>query len=353
MTDQGDGPGPEVHGLAPSPRQGTRASGCVRHAAVLSQALMSPFRRFASWVLGYNVAVVLWGALVRATGSGAGCGSHWPLCNGTVVPRSAAAETLIEFTHRLMSALALALVFTLVVWAFRSLPRGHAGRKAAAASGLFIVFEALVGAALVLFGWVAQDASAGRGWAVAVHLVNTFLLIGSIALTAAVADQPGSLTLRGRAPLAAALGLGLASLLVSAATGAVAALGDTLYPAQSVIEGVAEDLGGQAPFLLRLRLVHPFASMASTLVLVVIARAVLHARDPRFRAPAMRLLAVLGLQLVAGALNVALLAPVWMQLVHLALGEVTWIALVFLTALALSGTHEVAEGQPVRGTVPV
>ena len=103
---------------------------------------MSPFRRFAFWVLGYNVAVVLWGALVRATGSGAGCGAHWPLCNGTVVPRSAAAETLIEFTHRLMSGLSLALVAVLVVWTLRVRPRGHAARKAAAASGLFIVMEA-------------------------------------------------------------------------------------------------------------------------------------------------------------------------------------------------------------------
>src|SRR5512144_665498 len=118
---------------------------------------MSQLRRFVLWVLGYNVAVVLWGALVRATGSGAGCGAHWPLCNGTVVPRSAAAETLIEFTHRLMSGLALALVAILVIWAFRMLPRGHVARMAAGASGAFIVLEALVGAALVLFSWVARD----------------------------------------------------------------------------------------------------------------------------------------------------------------------------------------------------
>lgn len=312
---------------------------------------MSPFRRFALWVLGYNVAVVLWGALVRATGSGAGCGAHWPLCNGTVVPRSAAAGTLIEFVHRLMSGFSLALVVALVIWAYRVLPRAHAARRAALASGVFIVIEALVGAALVLFGWVAGDASAARGWAVAVHLVNTFLLLGCIALTAELADGPGALTMRGRGPLAAALGLGIATLLVSGATGAVAALGDTLYPSRSFVDGLSEDLGSHAPFLLRLRMVHPFASLASALVLVAIARAVLQARDPRFRTPGLALLVLLGLQLAAGALNVALLAPVWMQLVHLLLADATWIVLVMLVALALSGSPELARGQAGRAAV--
>jgi len=312
---------------------------------------MSPFRRFALWVLGYNVAVVLWGALVRATGSGAGCGAHWPLCNGTVLPRSAAAETLIELTHRVMAGLSLALVAALVVWAFRVLPRGHAARMAAGASGAFIVLEALVGAALVRFGWVASDASAGRGFAVAVHLVNTFLLLGAIATVVQLADGPGGLTLRGRGALAAALGLGLATLVVSGATGAVAALGDTLYPTRSVVQGLSEDLSGEAPFLLRLRMVHPFASLAAALVLAAVVRALVQARDPRFRAPGLRLLVLVGLQLLAGALNVALLAPVWMQLVHLALADLIWIALVMLVAQSMSGAPQPAAGQEGRAAV--
>jgi heme a synthase len=308
---------------------------------------MSSLRRFALWVLGYDVAVVLWGALVRATGSGAGCGAHWPLCNGTVVPRSPAAETVIEYTHRMMSGLALVLVAALVVWTFRARPRGSGARKAAVASGVFILTEALLGAALVLFGWVAQDASDARGWVVAAHLVNTFLLLGALALTSELADHPAPLTVRGRAPLAAVLGLGLATMLMSGATGALAALGDTLYPARSLVEGLSDDLGGGAPVLLRLRVVHPFASLAAALVLVVIARAVLHSRDPRFRLPGLRLLALVGVQLLAGALNVALLAPVWIQVVHLALADLTWIALVALAAEALSSAPAAAE-QPGR-----
>jgi len=306
---------------------------------------MSPLRRFALWVLGYHVTVALWGALVRATGSGAGCGAHWPLCNGTVVPTSPAAQTLIEFIHRVMSGVALLFVAGLVLWTFRALPRGHQGRKAATASGVFVVFEALVGAALVLFGWVAKDASTGRGGAVVVHLSNTFLLLASIALTSALVDNPGTITVRGRAPLAAALGLGLTTILVSGATGAVAALGDTLYPVASLAEGLARDVGDQTPFLLRLRLVHPFASLAAALVSVVIARAVLKARDPRLKGLALQLLVLVGLQVLAGALNLGLLAPIPLQIVHLALADFTWITLVLLSAAALSGAPEQEEQQ--------
>ena len=309
---------------------------------------MSPLRRFALWVLGYHVAVALWGALVRATGSGAGCGAHWPLCNGTVLPSSPAVETLIEFIHRAMSGGAVLLVAALIVFTFRARPRGHQGRKAAAAAGVFVVLEALVGAALVLFGWVAKDASAARGGAMVVHLLNTFLLFGSIALTSALVDNPGPITLRGRAPLAAALGLGLATLLVAGATGAVAALGDTLYPAASLAEGIAKDLGDHTPFLLRLRLVHPFASLAAALVSVVIARAVLKARDPRLKGLALTLLVFLGLQLLAGALDLALLAPIPVQLVHLGLADLTWIALVLLSTAALSGAPAQQEEQRGR-----
>jgi cytochrome c oxidase assembly protein subunit 15 len=178
--------------------------------------------------------------------------------------------------------------------------------------------------------------------------MTTFLLLGSIAMTWALADKPGDLSVRGRGPLAAALGLGLAMLLVAGATGAVAALGDTLYPAASLSDAVAQDLGEQAPFLLRLRLVHPFAALASALVLMAIARAVLHARDPRLRVPGLQLLALLGLQLLAGALDIALLAPTWLQILHLALGDVTWIALVLLAATVLSGPPEGEAERPGR-----
>jgi cytochrome c oxidase assembly protein subunit 15 len=303
---------------------------------------MTRLRRLAFVFLGYNVALVLWGALVRVTGSGAGCGAHWPLCNGVLVPRSPAAETLIELTHRVLSGVDLVLGVLLVVWAFRDLPRGHPARKSAAAAGGFLLLEALAGAALVLFGWVAKDASPARGGAVVVHLGITFLLLGAVTLTAALAERPAGIVFRGRGPIVAALSLSVGTLLVSGATGAVAALGDTLYPSVSVAQGLVADLNEEAPFLLRLRLVHPFAALAAALVLVVISRAALQTGDQRLRGPGLRLLVLLGLQLAAGALNWWLLAPAWMQLVHLLLADLTWIALLWLAAEALSGSRQPA-----------
>src|SRR6185436_16260081 len=141
------------------------------------------------WTLGCNLVVILWGAVVRATGSGAGCGSHWPLCNGVVVPQAPSTATLIELTHRITSGLALVMVVVLAVACWRALPRGHAGRRAAMAALVLIVVEALIGAGLVLFELVGSDASAARAAYMGLHLAVTFFLLGSLALTAWWADE--------------------------------------------------------------------------------------------------------------------------------------------------------------------
>src|SRR5580698_1169271 len=155
----------------------------------------APYRRFsqAAWaVLAYNMLVVLWGALVRATGSGAGCGDRWPLCNGVVVPRAPRIETIIEFTHRATSGLALLGVAGLCVWAFRLFPRGHRARLFAALSVVFLFVEDLLGAGLVLFQYVEHNASAGRTAYLAAHLVNTQILLAMLAATAWFGAAPVS-----------------------------------------------------------------------------------------------------------------------------------------------------------------
>src|SRR5580700_9258006 len=150
------------------------------------------FSRVGWGVLAYNMLVVLWGAFVRATGSGAGCGDRWPLCNGTVVPRAPRIETIIEFTHRATSGIALVGVAALCLWAFRLFPRGHRARTCAVLSMVFLFTEALLGAGLVLFQYVEHNASAGRAAYLSAHLVNTEILLAMLTFTAWFGSDPVS-----------------------------------------------------------------------------------------------------------------------------------------------------------------
>src|SRR5437764_4034200 len=95
-------------------------------AAVTVRRTPAALVRYAWVVVAYNILVILWGALVRATGSGAGCGNHWPLCNGQVIPLSPRIDTVIEFTHRMMTGGASFIVLGLLVWTFRATVRGQA-----------------------------------------------------------------------------------------------------------------------------------------------------------------------------------------------------------------------------------
>jgi heme A synthase len=288
---------------------------------------VTSFARFAWGVLAYNLLVVMWGAYVRATGSGAGCGSHWPLCNGVVVPRAPEAATIIEFTHRLTSGIALLAVAALAVCAFRAFPRGHAVRKASVASVALILVEALLGAGLVLFRYVADNASVGRAIYLSAHLVNTMLLLGALTMTGWFASAgPRMMTARFRGPLAA----GFALSLLLGVSGAIAALGDTLYPPSSLAAGIRDDFSSTAHALVRLRMLHPALAVITCAYLAVLAW--LAAKRFGVRTNAWMLGALIAVQLTAGLVNVLLLAPVWMQLLHLVLGDLMWIALVLLAA---------------------
>jgi heme A synthase len=206
---------------------------------------LNRFTKFAWFTLFYNLLVILWGAYVRASGSGAGCGAHWPLCNGVVIPRNAQVETLVEFTHRLMSGLSLIFVVILLVWALRSHPKGHPVLLGAWLSMIFILTEALVGAGLVLFEWVAHDDSVARALSMAVHLVNTFLLLAALTLTVWWGMGGPPIRVRSRGWLFWGLVTGLVGVLILGVSGALNALGDTLFPAASLGEGIQQDFSPQ------------------------------------------------------------------------------------------------------------
>lgn len=279
--------------------------------------------------------MILWGALVRATGSGAGCGGHWPLCNGEVLPQIAANATIIEFTHRVMSGIALIAVVVQFVWARAAYPRGNAARRWAACSLVFILTEALLGASLVLLGHVASDESVGRVYSLSAHLINTFALLASLALTAQASSTGWTRALGNqsdRTPTFAGW-TPLLAIVAVAVSGAITALGDTLFPAHTLAQGLRDDFASTANFLIRLRIVHPLLAVAAGGFLAVWAgREYAARRTVRLRWLAGTLLALIASQIIVGAGNILLKAPLAMQLFHLLLADCVWITLVLLTA---------------------
>ena len=302
---------------------------------------------YAWGVLLWNVLVALFGAYVRATGSGAGCGAHWPTCNGEVIPRAPQVETLIEFTHRATSGLAFLSVLALFLWALRAFPKGHPARFGAGLALFFMVTESLVGASLVLFGWTADNVSRERAVVQMVHLANTYFLLAALALTAWWASGGGPLRLRGQGAVGLALFLGLLALLFLGMSGAVTALGDLLFPVGSTLEALERSLTPGEHFLVRLRVLHPLIAVSVGLYVVLAGYLVAHLRpSPLTRRLAQGLAYLYGAQLLAGLINVALKAPVWMQILHLLLAYAIWLLFVFLATSALErGAKRVELGE--------
>jgi len=279
-----------------------------------------------AWItLGFFILVVLWGAVVRATGSGDGCGANWPLCNGDFFPHHPRLATIIEFTHRSTSGICTMLLAGLVLLTFRVTPKGHRARKAAMWSVFFLITEAALGALLVLRHYVEDNISTGRVIAQSVHLTNTMLFMGALTLTAWY--------LRERAPVeteGGSRGIAITSIvatLVVSATGSLAALADTLFPSPSLRAGLISDFAASSPALVRMRWVHP-ASAVVGLVCVFLLVKGLPAKSRIGRI----VIALVGLQIVLGVADVLLLAPIWMQVLHLLGADLYWLALVVLAA---------------------
>lgn len=295
------------------------------------------FPAYARSVLGFNVVVILWGAFVRASGSGAGCGEHWPLCNGTVIPQSPATATLIEFAHRATSGLALILVIGLWWWSRKAFAPGHRTRWAAAVSLVLIFVEALIGAGLVLLGLVGQDDSLARAGYLALHLLNTFLLLAALSLTAlwSTSHAPWQSPAQGAAP--GLLLIGLISVLLVGMTGAIAALGDTLFPSGSLAEGLRADTTPGAHLLIRLRVLHPVLALLTGMYLSSMGWLLARARPASVQNPWSRVVrGLVVIQLGVGLTNLLLLAPTALQIVHLLVADLLWISLVVFSATALT-----------------
>src|SRR5215475_9002003 len=319
------------------------------------------FAKYAWFALAFNLLVIVWGAYVRASGSGAGCGSHWPLCNGEVIPGSPTVKTIVELSHRLSSGLAGLLVAGALLWAFRAyggsptvrkgvdpmstpsltvglppLAAKHQLRYLSAAAMFFMLMEAAIGAGLVLFEMVAENKSIARALWISAHLVNTFLLVGTLALMAWTATTGARLSIRGQGSINRVFAAAIVATLILGISGAVSALGATLFPVTSLAEGYKQDFSSTAHLFERLRIYHPLIAVGVSGFLIMTA-IFTRARRPGVGVNGWSnaLIALTLAQLGAGSLNLLLHAPTWLQLVHLLLSDLVWIALVLLGCSAI------------------
>jgi cytochrome c oxidase assembly protein subunit 15 len=298
--------------------------------------------RFAWAVLVYNVLVVLWGAVVRATSSGAGCGDHWPLCNGVVVQTHPRLATIIELAHRATSGITVVAVLLLLLWTFRTTLAGHLARITVVAAAVLIFNEALLGALLVLLRLTADNRSPARAVYLSLHLANTLLLLAALALSAHFLSRGDAFyRLRVRFIQLGPAIAGLVAVLTVGVTGTLAALSDTLFPATSVGAALAQDFASDSSWLERLRLLHPVSAVIAGFFLCwLLLRSLAR---PMERKPAIGVLLLLALQCALGVADVALLAPLWLQILHLLCADLLWISLVLLAArICVVGKTQVA-----------
>lgn len=286
---------------------------------------MNSLKKFNLFTLSYTLLVIIWGAYVRATGSGAGCGEHWPLCNGVVIPNTDAMKTFIEFTHRTTSGLNLVLVVIGFLWARKIAPKGSWIYKSALFSVIAIFMEAILGAGLVILKHVEMNQSIGRSISISLHLVNTLFLVSTLATLTWYSFHPekglkaaAKWIYRDRFFL---ICTGVFILL--GISGAITALGDTLFPATSIAHGIEQDLAHDSHFLVKLRIFHPIIAVLWIMLVFVWSK-----RFEKIETAGIRTLLILAIttQFILGVMNWILMAPNWMQLVHLLVADLVFIA---------------------------
>ena len=302
------------------------------------------FSRFAWLFVLYLIGVIMFGAWVRITHSGAGCGSHWPTCHGEIIPIAPSVETMIEYTHRLTSGLCGIFGLILLGWAWARY-RSSRVLNGMLVTLFFIILEGAIGAGLVLKELVADDSSVARAIVISLHLVNTLMLTGAAALTAWWSEGHERPKLTGGHGIKWLVGAGLVALVFTSMSGAVTALGDTLFPVAPTEGGglfahVRDDLSATNHFLVRLRAVHPVLAILTAAFNLWLANHVIGSPElgEGARKWAILLASMVGVEVLLGILNVMLHAPGWAQLSHLFTAQIIWISALLMGASALNHT---------------
>ncbi len=298
---------------------------------------MAQFKKWSQVLIFYTMLVILWGAWVRISHSGDGCGDTWPLCGGRLIPEAEQNKTWVEYAHRLMSGLYGFLVLGLYLWARKLYPQGHKARTWAGWSLFFTVTEALLGAKLVIFGLVASNDTPFRAFAMGLHLVNSVMLTGSLTLTWDFSGQnswfrktQSPWTFEGLKPKRIASGLIISFLLIGV-TGGIAALASTLFPSNSLLEGLRADWDPNSHYLIRLRGLHPFLGLlfgGSMFLTAWLSIQLQRPEEIQLRLRSRNLAIAIGCGVLLGLTTLLLLSPVVLKLAHLAAAHSIWIFLV-------------------------
>ena len=268
----------------------------------------------------YSILIIIWGAWVRISKSGDGCGTSWPLCNDTIIPDTGNIHTLIELTHRLSTGVYGVLVILLVIWTFKLFPITHAVRKIALFVLSLTILEALIGAKLVLFGLVGENTGIYRIIVMSLHQVTSVLLTGSIAKAYYVTTLAPENKIN--SPYLISI-LKIMFLLIIA-TGGVAALSNTVFPSSSILEGLMTDLNPTSHILLKLRIIHPVLALLLTFTMIFILLR-LYKDDPKY---VVRLSTCIIVGVTIGIITLVTLSPVYMKLIHLTVAHIIWSVMV-------------------------
>lgn len=311
------------------------------------RANLSAFAKYAWFTLAYNILVILWGVFLRASKSGDGCGQHWLTCHGEVIPSAPELKTVIEFSHRITSALDGLVVLILVVWASiiwysRGSERERHILITAVGSFVFVVIEGLIGAGLVLTGNTAETLTVARPFWMAGHLINTLVLLTFLTLTAWFASGGERLYFPSSRKTAVLLIAAVFGFFLISMSGSVAALSSMLFPSESLIDGISKDFSETSHLLLRLRLSHPFLSILTSVYILFLAGwfKTRSKSDPSVTRFSNLLSILILVQIAFGAATLLTLAPIVMQLGHLLLADAIWVSFVLLTAAFLSRETE-------------
>ena len=270
-----------------------------------------------------SILSILAGAFVRATGSGDGCGSTWPTCKGRIIPQLSDTSEIIEFSHRSISG--ILLIVTLIIFTkSRDMSKGSIIRTTVNFLTFFVVFEAAIGAVIVLYEWVGLNSSFPRIVAVPIHLVNTFGLLACYAILYKVLlnNFKNIKQLWDRRFVFVAF-----LFLLSGATGSITALADVLFPSASFYEGLMEDFDRTSELLTRLRILHPIVATGLSVALIIESRKI--QKDYKIDVKFLQLLVIVAVTL--GVLNVLSNIVLLLSIFHLAIADLLWITYIYVS----------------------